>query len=442
VPTSAGRYNPLYYALVGWPLKFAPDWTGLVLARLLSAAWSALLVACAFVVLIRWSRFGLMIGALVLSASPMLAHLAGAVNPNGIEIAAGIAFFSAGIPLLLGPRRGNTKPLWWLLGTSGVVLGTVRSLGPVWLALGLALLLTPTSRRAVARLWADRLARGWLLALGAALVLSVAWILIMGTGQIAPAAKPGHLSLIHATYQYLDNWTTYLYGMVGVAGWFDIRLSVPFYWAYVGAAATLVVLGLIAGGWANRWRFFLVLVGGLIIPGVLQVSEVNQVGFIIGGRYMLPLVVAMPLLGAFITERRVVTDRQARSLTKLCCLIAMPTQLALLLWAMMRWQKGLNGLNLNPLTGQWHPPSGSALPVLLMLAGIAVVWWISIRSVHESLTYADLDPASPDSRAVTPGRSWSLVEADPSIDAASTNGSVVSSTGGSARSPAHGDGQL
>jgi hypothetical protein len=110
-PTSAGRYNPVYYAAVGLPLRIWPGWGGLVLSRLLSAALSAALLAWAFVTLIRWSRYGLMLAGLMAAATPMLAHLAGAVNPNGLEITAGIALFCGGIPLLLGPpgNRSNTS---------------------------------------------------------------------------------------------------------------------------------------------------------------------------------------------------------------------------------------------------------------------------------------------------------------------------------------------
>src|SRR5687768_12305579 len=32
-PTSAGRYHPAYYALVGWPLQVWPGWSGLIVAR-------------------------------------------------------------------------------------------------------------------------------------------------------------------------------------------------------------------------------------------------------------------------------------------------------------------------------------------------------------------------------------------------------------------------
>jgi hypothetical protein len=384
VATSAGRYNPLYYAMVGLPLKLSPNWTGLVLARLISAALSAALLACAFVVLARWSRFGLMLAGLLAATTPMLAHLAGAVNPNGLEIAAGIALFSAGIPLLLGPPRGRTTPLVWLFGVSTVLLATLRSLGPMWVFFALVALFVPQSRAAVRRMWNSRAMRWWAVAVAVAGIASLGWIVVMKTGGIIPIPGLKHYTLGGAVLKYFNGWGgTYLQGLVGVAGWFDVFMPAPFYWVWITAAASLVVFALMAGTWSERWRLLVIAFGGVVPPGVMQVSEANTVGFIIGGRYMLPLLAGLPLLAAFIVERRVVTRRQAYSLTKMFCVGLLPMHLVLLVYAMVRWQKGVSSTHLNPLAGAWHPPTGSLLPLVLMVAGLVVVlvmFWAAPRS--------------------------------------------------------------
>jgi hypothetical protein len=178
---------------------------------------------------------------------------------------------------------------------------------------------------------------------------------------------------------YFKQWGNYLAGMVGVAGWFDIRMPAPFYWAWISLAASFVVFAIAVGSRSDRWRFFVIIFGGVVVPGVLQVSQANTVGFIIGGRYMLPLLVGLPLLGAFILERKLVNNRQSRSLTKLFCLVLLPVHLVMLVYSMVRWQQGIKG-HLNPFVGSWLPPNGPYLPVILMIAGIAVTWWITVRS--------------------------------------------------------------
>jgi Predicted membrane protein (DUF2142) len=376
VPTTAGRYNPTYYALVGLPLKLSPSWGGLVAARLISGALSASLLAFAFVVLSRWSRYGLMLAGLIAAATPMLAHLAGAVNPNGLEIASGISLFSAAIPLLLGPPRGRLGPLLWLAAVSAAVLTTLRSLGPMWVFFAALALLLPVPRQAIGRLWRLRLTRWLTGVVAAATVLSLLWIVVMKTGGIIKPAHPGNYSVFQATLIYLDNWgNSYLDGMVGVAGWFDVFMPSPFYWLWIGLAGSLVVFAIVISGWADRWRFVAMFIGGVVMPGIMQVREANSVGFIIGGRYMLPLLVGMPLLAAFIVERSLITARHARSFIRLFCVILLPIHLVLLVYAMVRWQRGTSGRSPNPLSGTWHPPTGSITPLLLMVVGLVVVGW-------------------------------------------------------------------
>jgi Predicted membrane protein (DUF2142) len=422
VPTSAGRYNPLYYVMVGLPLKLSPNWTGLVLSRLISAALSAAMLACSFMVLRRWSRYGLMLAGMLTAATPMLAHLAGAVNPNGLEIAAGISLFSAGIPLLLGPPRGRRAPLLWLFGISVFLLANLRSFGPVWLLCGLAALLIPSRwdalrpgvpailRRsrwgALRRSWSERLA-GWLgnraaivltIVFAVSLLASAAWILAMGTGKVVQIPdRADHFGISSASVAYFKNWGIYLEGMVGVGGWFDIWMPMPFYYAWVSAAAALMVFAMVVSGTADRLRFLVLIFGVVVVPGIAQVAEVNKVGFIIGGRYMLPLAVGIPLLGAFILERRLLNARQSHSLTKLFCIALLPAHLVLLVFAMIRWQQGING-KLNPLAGSWHPPSGSLIPVVLMVAGIVLTGVLFWRAPRDSAALPDLPVGADDAR--------------------------------------------
>lgn len=377
VPTTAGRYNPLYYALVGLPVSLSPSWSGLVGTRLISAALSAALLAFAFVALSQWSRTGLMLAALIMVSTPMLAHLAGAVNPNGLEIAAGIALFSAAVPLLLGPPTGRIGPLVWLAGVSATILATLRSLGPMWLFFVFAALLPVSSRPRLRRLWSERAVRWWAAIIGAALVLALAWVVGMRTGNLVhqPAPLYGY-STQAAAFQYFNNWGgVYLDGLVGVAGWFDTFLPDPIYWLWLGLAGSLVVFAAVVGGWADRWRFLVLTFGAVVPIGAVQVAEVNNIGWIIGGRYVLPLLAGVPLLAAFILERRLLKAQHARTFIRLCCVTLLPVHLLLLLEAMSRWQSGLNLAHINPFRGDWHPPTTSYPPMLLMLAGLLVVGW-------------------------------------------------------------------
>jgi hypothetical protein len=419
-PTSAGRYNPAYYAAVGLPLKLWPGWGGLVLSRLLSAAISAALLAWAFVVLIRWSRYGLMLAALVASVTPMTSHLVGAINPNGLEIVAGIAFFCGAIPLLIGRPQGNAKQLIMLAGTGAMILAPLRALGPLWLGCGLFALLLPQSRARLKELWHNRLVRRWSYGIIASLAFAVGWTIVSGANQLVTPKTPraNQYSMTQAAIEYVNRWEEYVKGMVGVASWFDAFMPPPFYWIYAGIAGSVIVFALAIGGWVDRWRMFVMFIGAFVPAGILQVTEVNTTGWVIGGRYMLPLVVGMPLLAAFLLERTILNAKQSHSLTKLFAVFLVPIQLVLLVYAMIRWQMG-SGRNLagtgyngglkglNPFAGSWHPATGSVLPIVLMIAGVILtcaLFWrgpaLAAASPTPDAAYAEPDePATADKPA-------------------------------------------
>ncbi|MFI5915341.1 hypothetical protein [Dactylosporangium sp. NPDC051541] len=384
VPTSAGRYNPLYYFAVGVPLRLWPDWGGLVVARLISSAICAALLASAFVSLLRWSRYGLTAATLLGVATPMLAHLAGGVNPNSVEIAAGIAFFAAGIPLLLEPPDLVAKrPLVTLLGISSVLLLTLRSAGPAWFAFAFFALAVPVRWQWLRGYWRLLRVKLWTAGVIVAAVLSAAWIVGMKTGELVPPPaglydyKTGEAIAI-----YVNSWWVYLEGMIGVAGWFDVIMWSPFYIVWALLVGGLVVLGGMFGDWTMRWRYLVILLGGVALPGFLQVTQANMTGFIINGRYMLPLLAGLPLLAAWTLERRFFDATQARTVVRTMIIFLLPVHLALLAWAMVRWQRGLPsnaGVGwFNPLKGDWHPPTGSVTPLLIMVVGLlftAAVFW-------------------------------------------------------------------
>ncbi|MFB9178192.1 DUF2142 domain-containing protein [Dactylosporangium sucinum] len=405
VSTSAGRYNPLYYFVVGPPLRWFPNWGGLVAARLISSAICAALLASAFVCLLRWSRFGLAAATMLTVTTPMLAHLAGGINPNSVEISAGIALFAAGIPLLLDPPDFRKRGHITLMGISAVLLLSLRSAGPAWLAFGLFALLVPLRWKWLKEWFSLTRTKWWIVGVVVAGLASVAWIIGMKTGElVVPPGGPDDIKVGEAIAMYADDWWLYVIGMIGVAGWFDTFLWTPFYLLWISVVCGLIALGAIFTDWATRWRYAVFFVGGVVLPGYLQVSQVNLVGFITLGRYMMPLLCGLPLLAAWMLEREnrgqkeLFDARRTRTLTRAYVVLLVPIHLVMLVFAMVRWQRGLSpnaGIGwFNPLAGQWHPPTGSVLPLLLMVAGLVWTGWLFLKVPHEEWAPGEVEPAA------------------------------------------------
>jgi predicted membrane protein DUF2142 len=381
VASAAGRYHPLYYALVGWPLRLWPDWTGILLARLVSAALSAALLATALVDAARWSRHRLVAAGVLAAATPMTAHMAGAVNPNGLEIAAGVAFFAAAVPLLYEPAAARSRALLWHAGVAALALATLRAAGPLWLVVGAVALLFPFRLATLRGLWAWRAARWWLLAVGLAIVASLAWTRAFKTTELGDFTGGRHWSGSQAVRLVLDYWREYADEMVGVTSWLDARMPAVAYTVWQGAVAALLVGGFLLAGAAGRWRLTALAAGGLGVPLAIQVAGANRYGFITQGRYLLPIAVGLPVLATFLIARYGLPADKSRSLLRLYALALLPVHALCLLVTMVRWQHGITrytGLRvlLDPFAGNWRPPLGSAVPVLAEVAGLALLGWL------------------------------------------------------------------
>ncbi len=377
--TAAGRYFPVYYALVGAPLAFWPDWTGVLLARLLSVALCAFLLANALTDAMRWSRHRLLAAGVLVAATPMVAHMGGALNPSGPELAAGVAFFAAAIPLLFNPAARRNPTLLWHVGIAALLLATLRLLGPLWLALSVLALLLPWRRATLADLWGWRALRGWLIGVGAATAAAVAWAMTSNVTESNPYFRESAgLGPLQIAWTEVQRWPDYIAEMVGVMSWLDAQLPGLVYIVWPVVAGAVVIWGYLFGDRSSRLRLVALGIAGTLVPLAISVVYANTFGFITQGRYLLPVLVGLPMLGAFLIGEYGLPADVSRTLTRLCIVVLMPIHVVALAFTMIRWQHGqVRGAGLNPLAGPWHPVLGSVTPLLAAVVGLAVVAWLA-----------------------------------------------------------------
>ncbi len=380
MPTKVGRYNPVYYAVVGWPLRYSPTMRGLWMSRLLTSLLVAGLLAMAASAALRWSRHRVMLTGVVLMATPAVLNLAGTLNPSALEVAAGILLFSALIPLLDVDREIEPRMVWYA-GVAAVVLATVRGLGPFWLGVAGLVLLVPLRRAQLTRLWTAPRFFVWSWVVAVAVLASVVWTLRMHAltlGRTDPINPPYKTAQI-VEFVTMTRWVEHLSQMVAGLGWLDIPVPpyVTLLW-YV-MLGLLVVGGLLFGDRASRYRIAAITLIAFIVPMFTDGLTATLNDYPSQGRYLMPLFAGAVLLaGEALVRAGVLTGRRATTLIRAIGIVVMPVlQVTCLAAAMVRWQSGASQdwrrPHFDPFTGAWHPGVGSGLPMILGVVGVAVL---------------------------------------------------------------------
>ncbi|MGH3737884.1 MAG: DUF2142 domain-containing protein [Micromonosporaceae bacterium] len=432
-PSTAARYSPVYYFPVGLPLLARPDHTGIVLARLVSGLLTGLLLASAFAVA-AWLRRPLLLAGLALANTPMLFNLAGAINPNGLEIAAGTSLWVALLGLLLaeetGPRLGDVadravQGMVLLASVSAALLITVRQLGPLLLAISVlcCVLLARRDRvRALLRRPDLRRAGGVLVA-GATVFFGV-WTATSRIADPAPAPKVTHPMQL-SLYDALHGVATirvpfYARQLVGQFSYGETHLPGWLTWGWQGMVIAVVLAAAALAGW--RYRLVVLgLFGSLLgLLAVLELYFLPHSGWFSHSRYAMPAGVGLLLLPAFASQLPAFVPRLSavprRWLTRLP---AVPDQWLTWMVRTVAVVTGLFGLvalavvasrfqsgpaaPVNPFTGAWLPPTGPVPPLLALAGGATLIGTLTWRLAAQAalLNSAGRPTGPPEGEAAT-----------------------------------------
>lgn len=379
--TAAGRFNPVYFLVTGWPLAFWPNWVGILLTRLLTGAIVAALLASTVVAAVRWTRHRAMVAGVVVAVTPMVAHISGAITPQGLEIAAGASLFAAMMALLHEKKAGEgvNRAAVALAGISAAIIVTPRFTGIMWLCVILGVAFVPSSRQRLLELWRSWTVRRWAIFVVIATVASLAWTVLVKPADPLRRDLGYTLSGMIRT-AIVDVWPNTANQMVGVTGWAEVLMPRLIYVVWFMAVGLLLLGGLVVGNRVEKWRMLALFFGTFVPLIALEFLNANAVGWFNQGRYFLPGAVALPMLGAWIMARRVLSPEQVRSITRMLAVLLLPIHIVCLAYTMTRWQSGLTSLN--PLKGVWMPPLGPVLPLVTITVGVAVlfvVYWQASR---------------------------------------------------------------
>ena len=405
VGSAAGRYNPAYYAIVGLPLLIAPDLTGVVAARLVSALGTALMLGSALFIAVRQRR-PLLVAGVIVVATPMVLNLSGAVNPNGWEIAAGVLLWTALLTLLRArPDELDarfTRLLVVFSGVAGGLLLVLRALGPgllVLIVLGCLLL----GRRAALVALLRRRDAQWTLGVCALVgCYAIGWMAFSGL-----ADNDGAMPTTHSTALGLPSELRYL-ALTRLSFWANQIVGQFSYGETTLPSWTIVSWYLLVGALVGPALAVVRRFHALVLLGILAVSfgsllalellYLHSIGWSQHGRYIMPFGVGL-VLGAVFLHRyeRAIGDGGVRRLVPGVAVAAGLLHLWTLLLVQTRFQFGL-GRGLNPLGGSWKPPLGSLTPLLTEFVGVAVLvalaWWVT-RGVGSAAVSAPVTVGAP-----------------------------------------------
>lgn len=370
--TLTGRYPPTYYAAVGWTTLLDTGRAGFYGMRLASAALNGALLATALAAVASLRRGRLMAVGVLVAASPQVFLLAGSINPNGLEAAAGLCAWTTLAALLVHDGERLPGPLLVGAGAACSMLAFTRPLSTLWFAVIAVTLLAALGRwRDIAARFRQRNVQIVIAAVAVATVAGLLWTLLSDNLGNMGGYEPRGLGPWDAIQHSLRLTPAYLRQMVAAFGWQRVEGPWPLAWSW-----GLLVLALL--GAAVRWgvRRPAVAAAGLLafvvlIPTVLQAPIAEEIGFTWSGRYGLAIGAGVPVLAALATGlsgrlSRPATRRLAGAAVALVAIGQVIAHAA----SMRRYVAGVDGpLNYLAADG-WRPPL-PALVLLLAMTGLA-----------------------------------------------------------------------
>lgn len=361
------RGQPFFYMLTGLPTWLSVDDAGVWAMRLVGLLPCAALLASAFASLLRLGartrRLGLLGGLVALS--PEVLYLASTQNAGGLEIAASLCLWAAGLALFAGADEPDGR-LVHRMGVAATVLVLTRGLSPGFAALTFLVLLVVARPGRVRALLARTDVRAWAGGVAAATAVTAAWLLYIHAEYPLHGFRPIGFA---AAWDRVPWWGQ---GMVAVFGSTDVVPPVALHWAW--AFAAVVVLG-VAAVLGSRRHVALAL--GLVAVGIAVLISgegfgVPQTGFWWQGRYVLPCIVgALVLAPAGIPDGA--PDRRLsllRPATRAVLVVFVVGQVWAFAYALRHYTVGHDG-PANPVRFLFDPGWSPFLPPALLLAAFA-----------------------------------------------------------------------
>ena len=375
--SSAARYPPWYYGLVGVPVAVAGESGKALPYRLVSAVFCVALLALAMF-LTKRSRRGDLAALQLAAVTPMALFLMASVNPNAIEIAVFVAMWAC----LARLATDAELPLRVLILASwlGAAVVLMRPISIVWMAGMVAVVLigmSPVRRR---QLYSWR-TLAWVAGPTAgALVVSWIWA-VYAKIEVKDDRLTNSLSLGAALRRSVDNWSGYFRQTVGVLGWLDTVMPSFVYALWIVALVGIAMIHVRGATPRRLIAFAALIVVWLALPLLINGFTNSRAGLTYQGRYSLPIFVGVAFLPLW-NERPSVRRPQLvqRGLVIAVVAVAIVAEVGAYWQTLRRFTVGAHGKIVLTEPLAWEPSVAPMALIVLNAAAMIAVSWSAMRS--------------------------------------------------------------
>jgi hypothetical protein len=369
IASGAGRYHPLYYAIVGTVALPFHGYAALYVMRLTSLLLCWGLFIGAVSATRTWAKGPWPLVAAGVALTPVLVYSSAIVAPNGVEMLAALALWSSLLGILEGARPERLGRMLIIAALSGGVLATTRSLGPLWaLLVGLTALWAawPGLER-IKALARDRRVWAFALVVSGVAVQSTYWVARMSALNIGGAPERNY-SLGERIHHLLPQVPLWMLQSIAAFPLRNEPTEPIVYACYLILFVATLGLGVTVGSRRIRAAIFAACAVSTLLPFAMSVMTFNAQGDVWQGRYALPYTLGLVVLAGFALDRRSWRPTAHRLMVGGLVLFVIGQAVGPV--AVMR-----NSLAhpLSDATSWVHPPW--VLVAFLAAAGAVLLWW-------------------------------------------------------------------
>lgn len=374
VASSAARYNPTFYFLIGSPARAFSGSESLYVMRIAGILLCAGLIGLALLATRNWARTPWPLATMLLACTPMMLYSTTVAAPNGIEMAGALLTWSGLLGLARDRGADVSRPLVVLTTAGALPLVSVRTLGPVWLCLivlTVSLLLTPSRVRFLMRDVIVVICAGILLV---ATAVAGFWSIVAGTNS--PESSDAH-PVGSVGFALLDSWILWFFQAIAAFPARNEMAPLALYAIALPAWWIVAMVALRMSGGRERLSLAAVVALSSLVPLTVTALTYEQLGTAWQGRYGYPFAMGFMLISGFILDRALPARPWQSWPICMAALVMFSTQLIGQLGVLRSEQMD------SPLSGTeaWIQPSPVVVVALSILGSTLLAWSLTrVRS--------------------------------------------------------------